>query len=322
MFCILPLVGVGNSAPILLPNVSDTDLILALLGNLNSLIFDFVTRQKMGGANLNFFIVKQLAVIPPNRYSKEFVSIVTPKVFELSYTTWDLQPFADDVWRDASPELKTSFVHQWEESAIATSGGHRNAKLPDWSESISDGFPYPPFKWNDARRSVLRSDLDARFAKLYGLNRDELRYILDPQDVYGSDFPSETFRVLKDKELREFGEYRTRRLVLEAWDQLEGVEIGNPEGHGEQATTVEPMQETIRIVQSKQEQRSAVVQDQSPTPANKEIDPPVGQPTLTDFGLYKCESCGKMVMGYEKESHEREKHSGKSVDFKRIGSRP
>ena len=64
-------------------------------------------------------------------------------------------------------------------------------------------------------------ELDAHFAGLYGLTRDELRYILDPADVYGKDFPSETFRVLKNKEIRKFGEYRTRRLVLEAWDRLE-----------------------------------------------------------------------------------------------------
>jgi hypothetical protein len=49
-----------------------------------------------------------------------------------------------------------------------------------------------------------------------------LRYILDPADVYGEDFPGETFRVLKEKEMRQFKEYRTRRLVLEAWDRLEG----------------------------------------------------------------------------------------------------
>jgi hypothetical protein len=36
----------------------------------------------------------------------------------------------------------------------------------------------------------------------------------------GDDYPSETFRVLKNGELREFGEYRTQRLVLAAWDQL------------------------------------------------------------------------------------------------------
>jgi hypothetical protein len=48
-----------------------------------------------------------------------------------------------------------------------------------------------------------------------------LRYILDPADVHGPDFPGETFRVLKEKEQAKFGEYRTRRLVLEAWDKQE-----------------------------------------------------------------------------------------------------
>jgi hypothetical protein len=38
--------------------------------------------------------------------------------------------------------------------------------------------------------------------------------------VHGPDFPGKTFRVLKEKEQAKFGEYRTRRLVLEAWDRL------------------------------------------------------------------------------------------------------
>ena len=74
-----------------------------------------------------------------------------------------------------------------------------------------------PFIWNPERRAVLRADLDAYYAHLYGLARDELRYILDPADIYGPDFPSETFRVLKNNEIKKFGEYRTQRLVLEAW---------------------------------------------------------------------------------------------------------
>ena len=82
------------------------------------------------------------------------------------------------------------------------------------------GTPLPPFAWNPDRRARLRAELDACYARLYGLTRDELRYLLDPSDVMGADYPSETFRVLKDKELRDFGEYRTRRLVLEAWDSL------------------------------------------------------------------------------------------------------
>jgi hypothetical protein len=48
--------------------------------------------------------------------------------------------------------------------------------------------------------------------------------VLDPQDVNGSDFPwgGETFRVLKEKEMKAYGEFRTRRLVLEKWDGMEG----------------------------------------------------------------------------------------------------
>jgi hypothetical protein len=42
--------------------------------------------------------------------------------------------------------------------------------------------------------------------------------------VKGNDYPSVTFRVLKNCELREFGEYRTQRLVLAAWDALHSRE--------------------------------------------------------------------------------------------------
>ncbi len=66
-----------------------------------------------------------------------------------------------------------------------------------------------------------RAWVPAWFARAYGLSRDDLCYILDPAGVHGPDFPSETFRVLKEKEQKHFGEYRTRRLVLEAWDRLQ-----------------------------------------------------------------------------------------------------
>ena len=87
------------------------------------------------------------------------------------------------------------------------------------------GYHGAPFAWNVARRSQLRAELDAWYARAYGLTRDELRYILDPADVMGEGYPSETFRVLKNNEQAEFGEYRTQRLVLEAWDKLERGEL-------------------------------------------------------------------------------------------------
>jgi hypothetical protein len=82
------------------------------------------------------------------------------------------------------------------------------------------GHEGPPFAWDEARRAQLRAELDAWYALAYGLTRDELRYVLDPKDVMGADYPSETFRVLQNNEMRTHGEYRTRRLVLAAYDAL------------------------------------------------------------------------------------------------------
>lgn len=92
-----------------------------------------------------------------------------------------------------------------------------------------------PLAWDEDRRAQLRAELDAKIAKLYGLTRDQLRHILDPADIHGPDYPSETFRVLKKNEEARFGEYRTRRLVLDAWDRLERGELteaGRPQVQG------------------------------------------------------------------------------------------
>jgi hypothetical protein len=82
------------------------------------------------------------------------------------------------------------------------------------------GHDGPPFAWDEDRRATLRAELDAWYALAYGLTRDELRYVLDPKDVMGEDYPSETFRVLQKNEIARHGEYRTRRLVLAAYDEL------------------------------------------------------------------------------------------------------
>ncbi len=95
--------------------------------------------------------------------------------------------------------------------------------LQSWAQDL--GYDGPPFKFDPDHRAILRAELDAWYARAYGLTRDELRYILDPADIMGSDYPSETFRVLKNNEHRLFGEYRTQRLVLDAWDKLERGEL-------------------------------------------------------------------------------------------------
>jgi hypothetical protein len=87
------------------------------------------------------------------------------------------------------------------------------------------GYEGHPFPWDEVRRARLRAELDAWYARAYGLTRDELRYVLDPADAKGTAYPSETFRVLKKNEIARFGEYRTARLVMLAWDQMERGEI-------------------------------------------------------------------------------------------------
>jgi hypothetical protein len=164
------------------------------------------------------FYVKQFPVLKPSVYGEDIAMAVVPRVLELTCTAWDLQTVVDAVWTDDESSLRTAIERQWRENREAT-GGH-TYDPPEWYTPPEDRCPFPPFKWNEDRRARLRAELDAYYAKLYGLDARDLRYILDPTDVYGPDFPGETFRVLKDNENARYGEYRTRRLVMEAWEKL------------------------------------------------------------------------------------------------------
>ena len=93
------------------------------------------------------------------------------------------------------------------------------AKNHLWANIARDG---EAFKFDEERRGILKAELDVFFAKKYGLTEEEFRYILDPKDVKGESFPSESFRTLRDDELSRFGEYRTKRLALEAWERMRG----------------------------------------------------------------------------------------------------
>ncbi len=221
IFSLLPRVAVGNNAPLVFFDDTSTSQITCFLACVNALVFDALTRPKVGGTHLNFFIVKQLPVLPPETFGKKELAFIVPRVLELVYTAYDIQAFAQDVWAEADVDLRGQIIEQRRANHRATQ------QYAD--DGIANGVKHlnlfqndapPPFIWDEQRRAVLRAELDALIAKLYGLTRDELRYILDPQDVYGEDFPGETFRVLKEKEIRQYGEYRTRRLVLAAWDDL------------------------------------------------------------------------------------------------------
>jgi len=174
----LPFTGIANSAARITLKSDSWTLASLLYACLNSLVFDYCARQKAGGANLNYFILQQLPIIPPERYGDRDTRDISSRVIELVYTARDLDMLGT-----------AALVNE-------------------------------PFGWDAERRVRLRAELDAYYAHLYGLTRDELRYILDPQDVFGVAFPGETFRVLKENEIQRYGEYMTRRLVLEEFDKL------------------------------------------------------------------------------------------------------
>ena len=65
-----------------------------------------------------------------------------------------------------------------------------------------EGNVKPPFPWDEERRLHLKCQLDALYFHLYGLTRDEADYVL------------ETFPIVKRHDLKQFGRYRTKDLIL------------------------------------------------------------------------------------------------------------
>ena len=173
--------GAGNTLPILSfedPAARQASLLLA---NINAIPFDFVARQKIQGQHLNWFIVEQLPVVPPERYEevrfgpKTAGEIVREAVLELTYTAHDMAPFARDM-------------------------GHVDEA----------GAVLPPFRWDEDRRLRLRAKLDALYFHLYGVTgRDDIRYIYS------------TFPIVEREEEKAWGRYRSRDLCLAWTSALE-----------------------------------------------------------------------------------------------------
>lgn len=195
--------GVGHSATLLYEERGAMPAGL-LLGMMSSLVFDYTTRQKIGGSHASIIFVKQFPVLSPEQISTAMARMIIERVTELCYFNHDLDGWMEELWSDGgmTEVLQTAILARLN----ACNGGTHTE--PE------------PFIYNERRRSVAQAELDAIFAHLYGLSTEDLRYILDPEDVCGFGCINETFRVLKDREIRELGEYRTKRLVMDAWKKF------------------------------------------------------------------------------------------------------
>jgi len=180
---VLPAVGCGDSVFLLMHDASrySTELLVA---NLSAFAFDYVARQKLGGANTSYYIFEQIPFLPPSVASNNCAwdqvntvhGWVSKRILELTYTAWELQPFAADM----------------------------HCSLP-------------PFRWDEARRFLLRCELDAALFHLYGIGREDVDYVMD------------TFHIVSGDDKAAHGEYRTKARILEIYDRMQlAVETGEP----------------------------------------------------------------------------------------------
>ena len=182
----VPFAGLGNKIPAIQCTEaeigrSNSSLLSA---NLGATILDFVVRQKVHSTSLNWFIVEQLPVVPPDRYEsvrfgpKTAGEIVREAVLELTYTAHDMASFARDM-------------------------GHVDVA----------GDVLPPFVWDEERRLHLRAKLDAVFFHLYGVtDRDDVRYVYS------------TFPIVQREETAAYGTYRSCDLCLAWMNALDAGE--------------------------------------------------------------------------------------------------
>jgi hypothetical protein len=107
---VVPRAAVANNFPLLFSSATPR-LSAAVYANLCSFAFDYAARQKLGGTHLNYFVLKQLPVLAPREYTTAAPWCVEtslgdwllPRVRELTYTAWELEPFARELDYDGIP---------------------------------------------------------------------------------------------------------------------------------------------------------------------------------------------------------------------------
>jgi hypothetical protein len=164
--------------------LSDASRGLQLTSLLNSFVFDYLLRAKTSQPSLPIGVIEETAAVHPDSFSGGAIDLATGglgvfidvRAFELTYTSWDLEPVARMMLR-----------------------------------------PRPPFVWDEGRRSVLAAELDACFFHLYGLERADTEFVL------------EAFPIIKRRDEAAFGDYRTKRLILEVHDAMaDAIASGKP----------------------------------------------------------------------------------------------
>lgn len=108
---VVPKTAVGHTMPIMVFGNMDGPNTSMLYANLCSFALDYGARQKIGGTHLTLGFLCQLPILTPAAYdvaepwstSTPLRNWLMPRVLELTYTAWDLEPFAKDCGYDGAP---------------------------------------------------------------------------------------------------------------------------------------------------------------------------------------------------------------------------
>ena len=178
----MPLAGVVNSAPLILTQDVSLPRQCCLLANLNSMAYDFVARQKVGNVHLNFFIVEQLPTLPPDAYD------------------------------EPCPWARKQTLEKWISSRVLKLSCTANDMKP-LAEAC--GMDPPVHKWKPDERDILLAELDAAYFILYGLDRDDMIYILAGFEGTRAKATGDLFAPDRDSVLSETGQ-----RIVSAYDTL------------------------------------------------------------------------------------------------------
>lgn len=199
---VVPLSGQVHSLPALYCPMTAADN-AALVACLNSFALDYCARLKLSGTHLSHFVFKQLPVAPPNTisnpcsWSKEVLlrEWLLPRVLELIYTAWDLEPFAQDCGWSGPP-------FRWDEE--------RRFLLRCELDAAFFQLYLPAEKFGNWRSSESEPAEDlARLKASFPTPRDAIAYIMD------------TFPIVRRRDEEKFGDYRTKLMILRIYDNMQ-----------------------------------------------------------------------------------------------------
>jgi hypothetical protein len=217
---LVPICASVDVSPIILPRAECVDFrpVISAAAAGQSIVFDYLVRLRLVGFSIGKNLLEEIPapgwaaymIVCKWERKHSVFNWLLPRVLELSYCAWDLEPMARDC-----------------------------------------GYPGPPFRWDEERRFLLRCELDSAFFHLFlpgapdgqwmparsseGTLRDDIpdglveikHHFPNPRNAVA--YIMDSFNSVRRKDQKKHGEYRTKRVILEIYDEMaEAIRTGIP----------------------------------------------------------------------------------------------